>query len=253
MENAVGMPQSAVVFGGASEIALATVRALVPRGLRRIVLAVRRPEDLVGEIEQLEKEGAESVEAVPFDATAFDTHDEVVRTVVDRLGDVDLVLLAFGVLGDQAAFDADPDSAVRAAETNYVAAVSIGLRIAEVLRRQGHGVLAVLSSVAGVRVRQANLVYGSTKAGLDGFASGLGDALAGTGARVLIVRPGFVTTRMTEGMDPAPLSTTADGVAADIVRGLERGDEVVWSPAPLRWLMAVLRALPRPVWRRLPR
>jgi decaprenylphospho-beta-D-erythro-pentofuranosid-2-ulose 2-reductase len=119
------------------------------------------------------------------------------------------------------------------------------------LRDQGHGTLVVLSSVAGERVRSANFVYGSSKAGLDGFCQGLGDALVGSGVRVLIVRPGFVPTKMTAGRDRAPFSTTPEQVAEVVVRGLQSGAEVVWSPPVLRWVMAVARHLPRAVFRRL--
>ena len=162
------------------------------------------------------------------------------------------MVLAFGVLGDQAAFDADPMLAVAAARTNYVGAVSAGLVTAERLRRQGHGTLVVLSSVAGERVRKANFVYGSTKAGLDGFAQGLGDALAGSGAGVLVVRPGFVPTKMTAGRPAAPLATTPEAVADAVVAGLAAGGTSCGSRRSLRYVFAVFRHLPRSLWRRLP-
>ena len=110
----------------------------------------------------------------------------------------------------------------------------------------------MLSSVAGERVRKANFVYGSSKAGLDGFAQGLGDALAGTGASVLVVRPGFVHSRMTHGMKSAPLATTPTAVAEATVRGLQHGRRTVWVPGTLRPLFAGFRHLPGAVWRRLP-
>jgi decaprenylphospho-beta-D-erythro-pentofuranosid-2-ulose 2-reductase len=130
--------------------------------------------------------------------------------------------------------------------------VSAGLAAARQLKAQGHGTLVVLSSVAGERVRRANFIYGSSKAGLDGFAQGLGDALAGSGARVMIVRPGFVRTKMTEGLPAAPLSATADAVADATVKGLAGGRAVVWVPALLRPVFMVFRHLPRVVWRKLP-
>ncbi len=160
--------------------------------------------------------------------------------------------MAFGLLGDQHTDESGGEGAVRLARVNYVGGVSAGLAVARVLRAQGHGTLVVLSSVAGERVRQANFIYGSSKAGLDGFAQGLSDALTGSGARVLIVRPGFVRTKMTEGRPPAPLSTTADAVAAATAKALADGREVVWVPATLRPLFAVFRHLPRSVWRRMP-
>jgi decaprenylphospho-beta-D-erythro-pentofuranosid-2-ulose 2-reductase len=131
-------------------------------------------------------------------------------------------------------------------------AVSISLAVAQRLRAQGHGRLVVLSSVAGERVRKANFVYGATKAGLDGFAQGLGDSLEGSGAAVVVVRPGFVHSTMTAGLDPAPFATTPDAVAEATVAGLRRGRRTVWAPGILRVVFSVLRHLPGPVWRRLP-
>ena len=141
------------------------------------------------------------------------------------------------------------DHAVAAAEVNYVGAVSAGLRLADRVRRQGHGTIVVLSSVAGVRPRSSNFVYGSTKAALDAFAQGLGDALVDAGGRVMVVRPGFVHTRMTAGMEAQPFSTTPEAVAEAIVRGLQRNQEVVWVPPVLRIVFGVMRVLPRPLWR----
>jgi decaprenylphospho-beta-D-erythro-pentofuranosid-2-ulose 2-reductase len=135
--------------------------------------------------------------------------------------------------------------------TYYVGGVSVGLAATRQLRRQGHGDLVVLSSVAGLRVRQSNLVYGSSKAGLDGFVQGLGDALAGSGVHVLIVRPGWVQSRMTLRPRPAPLDTTPSAVAATEAALINRKD-VVWVPALLRPMFAILRLLPPQLWRRVP-
>ena len=236
-----------LLLGGTSEIGLAIVRRLVRDRARRVVLAVRDPEAAKGAADELVELGADT-EIVRFDALATEDHRAVLDEVFDR-GDLDVVVLAFGVLGDQAEFDAHPEAAVEAARVNYVGAVSAGLIVADRLRRQGHGTLVVLSSVAAERPRRANFVYGSTKAGLDAFAQGLADALEGTGAAVLVVRPGFVHTRMTAGMAPQPLSTTPDVVAEQVRRGLERRATTVWAPAPLRSVFAVLRHLPRPIWR----
>jgi len=112
--------------------------------------------------------------------------------------------------------------------------------------------VVALSSVAGERVRRANFVYGSTKAGMDGFYLGLGEALSPHGITVTVVRPGFVHTKMTEGMTAPPLSSTADQVAEVIVGAVRRRKELVWAPAPLRGLMSVFRHIPRPIFRKLP-
>jgi decaprenylphospho-beta-D-erythro-pentofuranosid-2-ulose 2-reductase len=110
----------------------------------------------------------------------------------------------------------------------------------------------VLSSAAGERVRRADFIYGSSKAGLDAFAQGLGDALYGTGVHVMVVRPGFVRTRMTAGLPPAPLATTPEAVATAIELGLRRRSETVWVPGTLRLVMSALRHAPRALFRRLP-
>ena len=196
--------------------------------------------------------GRPIVAVVPFEANDTASHPGFVDDLVERFGDLDVVVLAFGVLGDQATFDADPVAAAAAVTTNYSGAVSVGLAVARRLRTQGHGDLVVLSSVAGERVRRANFVYGSSKAGLDAFAQGLGDSLVGSGASVLVVRPGFVASSMTAGLDPAPMSTTPEAVAAAVVKGLRAGRRTIWVPGALRFVFAVFRHLPGPVWRRMP-
>jgi decaprenylphospho-beta-D-erythro-pentofuranosid-2-ulose 2-reductase len=218
-----------------------------------VVLAGRNPDGLQQAGGRLEGAGAGRVELIDFDAADPAGHAGLVTRLPDLIGgDVDVAVVAFGVLGDQAADEAGGEGAVRLATTNYVGAVSVCLPLARLMRDQGHGTIVVLSSVAGERVRRANFIYGSSKAGLDGFAQGLGDALAGTGVKVLIVRPGFVSTKMTAGMEPAPMSTTAEAVADATVAALASGREVVWVPRQLRLVMAVARHLPRPLFRRLP-
>lgn len=188
---------------------------------------------------------------VAFDALDPESHEPLLGKVFAE-GDIDMVLLAFGVLGDQARDEQDPVSAVRVAQTNYTGAVSAGLVCARALQAQGHGSLVVLSSVAGERARRSNFIYGSSKAGLDAFAQGLGDALHGTGVHVMVVRPGFVVTKMTAGLAQAPLATTPEAVATAIETGLRRRSETVWVPGALRIAMSALRHVPRPVFRRLP-
>ena len=251
MRDGLGAVQSVLVFGGTSDIAESTLRRLVQRRARRVVLA-GRDVDRLGEIaEDLRARGATFVECVPFDALDTATHEAMVDAVFDRVGDIDLVLVAFGVLGEQADAEQHATAAVDVARVNYLGAVSVLTPTAERLQAQGHGTIVVLSSVAGERARESNYVYGSTKAGLDAFAQGLSDRLMGTGAGVMIVRPGFVHTKMTTGRKPAPLAATPDAVADAIVDGLAAGRTVVWVPRTLRPVMSVLRHLPRPVFRRL--
>ncbi|GCB46580.1 decaprenylphospho-beta-D-erythro-pentofuranosid-2-ulose 2-reductase [Streptomyces sp. NL15-2K] len=250
MKDAFGIPQSLLILGGTSEIALATARRLIARRTRTVWLAGRPSPALETAASHLRALGAD-VRTVRFDALDPDSHETTLGKVFAD-GDVDMVLLAFGVLGDQAHDERDPAAAVRVARTNYTGAVSAGLVSARALQTQGHGSLVVLSSVAGERARRSNFIYGSSKAGLDTFTQGLGDALHGTGAHVMVVRPGFVRSKMTAGLPEAPLATTPEAVATAIELGLRRRSETVWVPGALRVVMAGLRHLPRGVFRRLP-
>ena len=251
MNDALGSPQSVLLLGGSSEIGLAITRKLVARRAKTVILAGRDPEALKPAADDLRAAGAATVDVVAYDALAPEGHDALVDDVFARHGDIDLVLVAFGVLGDQEEAERDTAAALAVLRTNFVGAVSVALPVARRLRAQGHGTLLVLSSVAAERARRANFVYGSSKAGLDAFCQGLGDSLVGTGARVVVVRPGFVHTKMTAGRQAAPLSTTPDAVADAVVRGLEKGAETIWAPPPLRFLFMGMRHLPRPLWRRI--
>lgn len=250
MKDGLGAPQSVLVLGGTSDIAQATLRRLIAARTRRVVLAGRPSPTLDARAEELRGLGAE-VEVTGFDAADPDRYAKNLAELFAD-GDIDVVLLAFGVLGDQAEGERDPAAAARVASVNYVGALSAGLVCAQELRAQGHGTLVVLSSVAGERARKANFIYGSSKAGLDAFAQGLGDSLVGSGVRVLVVRPGFVRTKMTAGMRDAPLATTPEAVADAIVRGLASGARTVWVPGVMRYVMSGIRHLPGPVFRRLP-
>ena len=249
MQNALNEPQTIVLLGGTSEIGRAIVDELLSASTETLVLACRRPDE--ADAGRFTREGLDVV-VEPFDAAATETHDEFARRLASTYGDIDVVVLAFGVLGEQSDFDDDPQAAAAAVHVNYTGAVSSSLAFAGVMRRQGHGHLVVLSSVAGERARAANFVYGSSKAGLDAFAQGLGDSLAGTGVQVTVVRPGFVHSRMTRGLKSAPFATTPRVVAQLAVAGMRKGKHTVWTPGILRYVFSVLRHVPRPIFRRLP-
>ncbi|KWX66655.1 SDR family NAD(P)-dependent oxidoreductase [Mycobacterium sp. NAZ190054] len=240
-----------VIFGGRSEIGVELARRLAAGAT--VVLAARRPDELHDEIAALEDAGAVAVRTVAFDADDLASHPALVDAIVAEHGPIGVAVLAFGILGDQARAETDAAHAAAIAHTDYVAQVSLLTVLAARMRQAGTGTLVVFSSVAGVRVRRANYVYGSAKAGLDGFCSGLADALHGTGVRMLVVRPGFVIGRMTHGMTPAPLSSTPAQVADATARALRKGRATVWIPAPLAVLAFAFRMMPRAVWRRLPR
>lgn len=240
-----------VVFGGRSEIGQELARLLAPGAT--VVLAARDAGRLADEVAAVRSAGATDVHTVEFDADDVASHPRVVAELIDRHGPIDTAVLAFGILGDQSRAETDARHAVDIVHTDYVAQVSLLTVLAAAMRHAHSGRLVVFSSVAGVRVRRANYVYGSAKAGLDGFASGLADALHGSGVHLLIVRPGFVIGRMTAGMDPAPLSSTPQQVAAATARALAKGRRTVWVPWALRPMFAGMKLLPQSVWRRLPR
>lgn len=250
MIDALGRPQSLFLLGGTSDIAVSTASRYLKGGSLRVVVAARPSETRDEVVTRLRGEGA-TVEALDFDALDLASHRDVVDAAWSS-GDMDVTIVAFGQLGSSGEVWQDHARSVELAQVNYVGAISVGVLVAEKLRQQGHGALVALSSVAGERVRRSNFVYGSTKAGMDGFFLGLGEALAPHGARVLVVRPGFVHSKMTSGLQPAPLAVTADEVAEALVDGLARHKEIVWVPKAMRGVMSLLRHVPRPLFRRLP-
>lgn len=250
MIDAVGNPQSLLLLGGTSEIGLAVAMRYAKRRPLRVVLAARPSPRLEAAAEQLRAAGA-TVSTVEFEARDTASHPAVLDKAFSD-GDIDVTVVAFGLLGDAEQAWQDHERAVELAEVNYTAAVSVGVALAQRLRRQGHGRVVALSSVAGERVRRSNFVYGSTKAGMDGFYLGLGEALRGEGITVTVVRPGFVHSKMTEGMKPAPLAATPEQVADVVVAAVQKRRELVWAPPTLRVLFSVLRHVPRVIFRRLP-
>lgn len=241
-----------LLLGGRSEIGLETVVRLAAG--RTVYLAARRSEELTEEIARIKAAGASEVHALEFDADDTAVHQALLEKVSTDHGRIGAVIVAFGVLGDQALAEQDAAHAIGIVHTDYVAQVSVLTIVANLLRTQGSGQIVVFSSIAGIRVRRANYVYGSAKAGLDGFASGLADALHGSGVHLLLVRSGFVVGRMTEGMKPVPLcSSTPEGVAAAVLNGLQTRASRVWVPSFLRPAAVVMRLVPQGIWRRMPR
>jgi decaprenylphospho-beta-D-erythro-pentofuranosid-2-ulose 2-reductase len=250
MIDALGSPQSVLLLGGTSDIALATAERWAARPGLRVIVAARPSAVRDAAVRRLSALRAD-VTALDFDARDTASHEGVVKAAAAD-ADIDVALLAFGVLGDAEDAWQNIDLAVELAETNYVGAVSCGVALAQRLRAQGHGTIVALSSVAGERVRRSNFVYGSTKAGMDGFYLGLAEAVRADGVKVVVVRPGFVRTKMTRGLDDAPLAVDSDDVAKAIVEAVATRRELVWVPSALRYVMSGLRHVPRPLFRRLP-
>jgi decaprenylphospho-beta-D-erythro-pentofuranosid-2-ulose 2-reductase len=214
---------------------------------------VGRDWERLGEaLAELERVGRVSGQADVLDADDLAGHEVAIARAFDRADGFDLVVVAVGVLGGQGGIEADRAEALEVMSVNFLGAGSLLLECLRRLREQGTGTLIVLSSVAAERPRASNPIYGAAKAGLDALAQGLADAAAGSGVRVLVVRPGFVTTKMTAGLDPAPMATTPEAVAEATVAGLAGGAHTVWVPGRLRLVFAVLRHLPRTIFRRLP-
>jgi len=273
-----------VIFGGRSEIGLELATRLAPGAT--VLLLARRADKLDDEVAAVREAGVAAVHVGEFDADDLASHAPLVESIVAEHGPIGTAVLAFDIHGDQARAEKDPGHAAAIVHTDFVAQVSLLTVLANAMqsacagsigderlarrasigderlaRRASIGderlarraSIVAFSSVAGVRVRRANYVYGSAKAGLDGFCSGLADALQGTGVHLLVVRPGFVVGRMTEGMTPAPFSSTPGQVATATAGALAKRRRTVWVPWALRPMFAGLRLLPQFVWRRMPR
>jgi decaprenylphospho-beta-D-erythro-pentofuranosid-2-ulose 2-reductase len=249
MINAVGAPQSLLLLGGTSDIALSIARKYARSGLR-VVLAARPSDRRTVAAAELTSLGCEVIE-VDLDARDHQSHMATMEQAFST-GDIDIAVIAFGLLGDPEQAWHDPDLALELAEVNYTAPVHLGVLLGQRMQAQAHGWIVALSSVAGERVRRSNFVYGSTKAGFDGFFMGLGEALRDYGVHVLVVRPGFVKSKMTSGLDEAPLAVSPDQVAEVVIDAIKAKRELVWVPGPLRVVMSGLRHVPRPLFRKLP-
>ncbi len=251
MRNAFGQPQSVVVLGGTSDIGRAVLHSLIAQRCRSVVLAGRDSARLAQIGEECLAAGATRIGTVTFDALEISDAKRCVDECFDKAEDVDLVLVAIGALS-KSGEEYDFQKSAEVAAANYAWPVAAITHAASRMNAAGHGRIVVISSVAGVRVRQANFVYGSAKAGIDAFSLGLSDALAGSGVSIQIVRPGFVRSKMTAGMKDVPFTTNPDAVASAIIKGLGSDKKIVWSPPILRWVFLLLRMLPAPLWRRLP-
>lgn len=250
--DATGNPQTILLLGGTSEIGLAICERYLRNAPARVVLACMPGDPLRDNAAaQLTAAGARAVDIIDFDAVDTGSHPAVIESAFEG-GDVDVAIVAFGLLGDAEELWQNQRKAVQIAEINYTAAVSVGVLLGEKMRAQGFGQIIAMSSAAGERVRRSNFVYGSTKAGLDGFYLGLGEALREYGVRVLVIRPGQVRTRMSAHVKEAPLTVDKEYVAELAVTASAKGKELVWAPGTFRYVMMVLRHIPRPIFRRLP-
>lgn len=252
MLNAVGQAQHILVLGGTSEIGLAIAQELISRGGNPVVtLAARENSPRIdAAAETLRAAGASQIRLVNFDALDFDSHPAVIDAAFAEQ-DVDVAVVAFGTLGDQEELWQDQVKAVASAQTNYTAPVSVGVLLGQAMRKQGHGTIIAMSSVAGTKVRRSNFVYGSAKAGMDGFYLQLGEALKDDGVQVTVVRPGQVRTKMTDGLDEAPLTVNKEDVAEAAVNAALAGKPSVFVHKLFGPISLVLKAIPAPIMSKL--
>lgn len=242
-----------LLLGGSSEIGLAIVREMALGGPVEALLAGRDEATLAQAAAGLRTAGCSAVSTLDsLDANDIASHEQMLDQALARLGGVDVAILAVGVLGsERAGLPNDVPAALEVLSVNCLGAGSLLMRTASRMRALGGGAIVVLSSLAAERPRRANAVYGASKAGIDSLAQALSDELRGTGVDIVVVRPGFVRTKMTKGLPEPPFSCDPQDVARATVAGLRRGSQTVWAPPATRWAMLALRLLPRPLFRRL--
>lgn len=252
MENAFGQPQNVIVLGGTSEIAFAIVTQLVQQRTRSVVLAGRDSVALKEVETKLRASGATSTDTVTFDALDPANAGPTVSACFDAVGaPVDLVIIAVGMLGHQLSDEDDPVAVAHMATVNFTWPVAALAEIRRRLVAQGSGRILVMSSAAAIRVRRNSYIYGGAKAGLDRLCDALGDSLIGTGVTLQILRSGPVRTKMIAGLPDAPMTTTADQVAATTLKAMSGSQRIIYSPALLKYVFGVLRHLPAPLWRKV--
>jgi decaprenylphospho-beta-D-erythro-pentofuranosid-2-ulose 2-reductase len=244
VQDAFGTPQSLLVLGGASDIGVATARAMVARGTQRVILAGRNPEALAGAAAQIATAGPATVDLLHFEALEYGAHKSLIDEAFDRHHGVDAALITVGAYHGQERCDNDGLLACDVIGANFTAAVSVSVSLVQRFRAQGHGVIIVMSSAASQWARPSEYAYAAAKAGLDVYFRALGQRLQGSGVAVLLVRPGFIRTKMTTDRRPAAWAREPSDVANAIVDGLRRRERVVWVPPALRWGALFARLTP---------
>ncbi len=252
MLNAVGKAQNILVLGGTSEIGIAIAERFLKQGGSHVTLAARKDSPRIdAAVAQIKAAGAESVKVVDFDALDTASHPTAIEEAFAE-GDVDIAVVAFGVLGDNEIQWRDQPEAVAAVSVNYTAGVSVGVLLGQKFEEQGHGTIVAMSSVAGQRVRRSNFVYGSAKAGFDGFYTQLGEALRGSGVNVLVVRAGQVRTRMSAEAGKAPLTVNREDVADAVYDAVVAKKDIIYVHPLFQYVSLAFQFIPRAVFRKLP-
>jgi decaprenylphospho-beta-D-erythro-pentofuranosid-2-ulose 2-reductase len=240
-------PKRIVILGAASAIAEAAARLWAAQG-SRLALVGRNGDRLQAIAADLIARGAASAEPIVADCVSVDA-GSTLDALAKQLGGLDIVLLAYGVLGDHSELERDPAAAAELLNTNFVSAAVWCLAAADRFERQRSGALVVIGSVAGDRGRASNYVYGASKAGLAALVEGLAHRLAKAGARAALIKPGFVDTPMTAHVaKKGPLWANPADIGQAVVRAAEKGGPVVYAPFYWRGIMAVVRNVPAPIF-----
>lgn len=243
-------PRRVLALGATSAIAEATLRLLAETGAS-FYLVGRNPDKVAAVQADLLTRGAAAASSLAADLDDTSLHPAILSRAIGALGAIDLALIAHGVLGDQQQAEADYAAAEAVLRTNLLSAVSLIGRLANYFEAEKRGTIAVISSVAGDRGRKSNYVYGASKGGLNIYLDGLRHRLHGSGVQVLTIKPGFVATPMTAHLPPSPLFASPKRVAADILRAVEKGKQVTYTPPFWRGIMLVVRNLPGFIFHRL--
>ena len=240
--------QHILIIGATSAIAEATARLYAQKGAKLYLIA-RNKNRLETIAADLKIRGASSVSIATFDANDFERHQELLDTALQVLGSIDIVLIAHGTLGDQKACEASAQAALHEIQINVLSIISILTILANTMEK---GTLAVISSVAGDRGRPSNYVYGAAKAAVTTFCEGLSARLFKSGVHILSIKPGMVDSPMTAGMNmPAILVAQPEKIALDIVKAIEKQQDVLYSPWFWKYVMLVIIHMPKNVFKQL--
>jgi decaprenylphospho-beta-D-erythro-pentofuranosid-2-ulose 2-reductase len=243
MLNALKQFQNILVIGGKSEIALETIRNVHMVANAKVFLLGRNIES-----EDIAIEGTQTF-WLNYDISDSVNRIEVLSQLFNER-DFDLVVLAVGYLGHQPNRSTLPQNQ-EVLNLNFIHSAEVLEFVAHKLKVQKHGKVLILSSVASVRPRKGNYVYGAAKAGLDFLARGLQLDLEGSGAVIYVARPGFVHSRMTDGMKPATFAISTEKAGKLCAKGITKSKKVFYVPGALRLVMFIVRVLPTKILNRL--
>ncbi len=238
------------IVGATSAIAQETAKLYAADGAR-LFLVARDPAKLDAVAKDLEVRGAAAVRTIAADLVDLSGHEGIIHRATDFLDGIDIALIAHGVLGDQREAEREFAAIQKLLRVNFESVISLLVPLANHMEERGRGTLAVISSVAGDRGRQSNYLYGTAKGALNVYLQGLRNRLAPAGVQVLTIKPGFVDTPMTAAFPKGPLFVGPDVVARGIHAAIAKGKNEVYLPFFWRGIMAAIKAIPEPLFKRL--